>query len=82
MEKFRIDTSKLNNKLREIDDFKREASIMVVSDPTRGLRGDLLKKMIAGLAGHRSGNMSESELQEVAKIQSEYDKEKSSDKHN
>lgn len=44
-----------------------------MTDPLRGLSGELNRKVLAMLAGHRSGKLTEEEAKEIEKIQSEYD---------
>ena len=67
-----IEYPKLKKRLEEIE-AASEKEIPI--DPTRGLSGELLKKMVAGLAGHRSGNLTEAEKEEIRQIQAEYDQQ-------
>jgi len=65
-----IDFDKLHNRLKEI---KLEKSIEKPIDPLRGLTGELRRKTLAGLAGHRSGILTKDEAQEIKRIQDKFD---------
>lgn len=64
------DFKKLIYKLKKIHANSKKTS---PTDPCRGLSGKLLKKVLAGLAGHRSGALTEKEIIEIEKIQKDYD---------
>jgi hypothetical protein len=66
-----VDIYKLKNRLKEIE---INAKNVPPIDPCRGLSGELLRKMLAGLAGHRSGVLTEKENEEIEKIQLSYDR--------
>lgn len=68
-----IDFDKLKISLDKIESKRSNPQIPKPIDPTRGLKGELLRKMIAGLAGHRSGNLTKEESAEIEKIQSDFD---------
>lgn len=63
-----MDIKKLKRKLVSL-----KFNQFIPEDPLRGLEGELRKKMLAGLAGHRSGNLTAEELIKIKKIQSDYD---------
>ena len=74
MQGFEIDFVKLSKDLQDIEIDRRErASRPIPLNPCRGLTGELNRKMIAGLAGHRSGNFSDEEWLEVQRLWADYD---------
>lgn len=62
-----IDYDKLKNNLNKIDKKNKK-----MFDPLRGLTGKLRKKVLALMAGHRSGVLTAEEEAEINKIQSKY----------
>ena len=68
-----VDCDKLKIKLDEIEKNKPKEKMI---DPLRGLTGELNRKMLAGLAGHRSGKLTIEEEEEIKRIQLEYDLKK------
>jgi len=69
-----IDLTKLKKSIKEINKNKKSKNQKIaMSDPIRGLDGDLRKKVLAGLAGHRSGKLTAEEQNEIYVIQCEYD---------
>ena len=67
-----MDFDKLKNRLDEINK-SLTSPRNIPLDPLRGLKGELERKMLAGLAGHRSGVLSEEESSQIDKIQAKYD---------
>jgi len=65
-----IDCDKLKVRLEDI----KKKSKYVPLDPLRGLTGELRRKVSAGLAGHRSGVLTREEVENIDRIQSEYDR--------
>jgi hypothetical protein len=59
---------KLKDKLENMTPKPKQKMI----DPLKGLKGELRRKMLANLAGHRSGAMTEEEDKEIKRIQSKY----------
>ena len=66
-----IDLEILKNNLDRIE---KEKSWPKHLDPLRGLKGELRRKVLAGLAGHRSGVLTEEESKTVAEIQERFDR--------
>jgi hypothetical protein len=60
----------LKDNLKELKKWKKNIK---PKDPLRGLNGELARKVSAGLAGHRSGNLTEEEIKTIERIQKEYD---------
>jgi len=65
----RMDFDKLKNRLKEIEELPKTFPI----DPARGLKGDLLRKVVAGMAGHRSGILTDEDEKRIKQIQLKYD---------
>lgn len=70
MEAYEIDYKKLKISLKRVEENRAKPKY---KDPCRGLKGELQRKMLAGLSGHRSGVMTKAEEAEVKRIQEEYD---------
>ncbi len=67
---FSIDFDKLNENLKQI---QKDSGKSIPKDPLRGLTGELARKQLCGLAGHRSGILTKEEFDEIEKLQFEYD---------
>lgn len=64
-----VDYNRLSNSLKNLNSKQKKNSL----DPLRGLSGELRRKVLAALAGHRSGVLTDEELAEMEKIQLDYD---------